>query len=227
MSTKIRYKESRFDSVNRKRIARGAEKILAVDAFKAAQIMFKEYLGWQGPTTYDEWQDCDEGDKAAILYVQFYEQITLAWYKTKSFYAVEEDGVSTVLQYLEKNVPVIERDPKRFTPSYIYRVAYNCLYCICHDIKVDRERYEKETSNIQSTSDSEEVDIFNLLASGFSIESELASERFWKAVESLGEDTLTWVDCTLNKTRFPAGLKAKSPKIIADLKVVLADFQDM
>lgn len=222
--SKIKYNQSRFDKVNAKRIKRGVEPIVAVNPFKATQIMFKEYLGWEGPTTYEEWMACDESDKAAILYVQFYDQITLAWYKTKSFYTLEEDGVSTVLQYLMKNVPVIEKAESRFSAPYIYRVAYNCLYCICHDIKIDRERFEKETSNIQGTEDGDSVDLFALIESGFSIEAEISRDNFWRIIESLGEDTLTFVDCTINGTRLPAGMKAKAPKIIAELKIALAQY---
>ena len=132
-----------------------------------------------------------------------------------------------MMQYLIKNVPVLEKDPKRFSERYIYRVAYNCLYCICHDIKVDKDRYELETSNIQATDGDDEVDLFNLVQSNFSIQTTINKEKFWAVVMSMDDDVLTFVDCLINKTRFPAGMKSKSASYIEKLRAALKDFQDM
>lgn len=228
MARRPLYKQvSAFENTNRHRVARGVEPIPTVNPFKATFNMFREYLGYVRPLTYSEWMEVDPEDKAAVLYVQFYDQITLAWYKSRSFYAQEEDGVSTMMQYLIKNVPVLEKDPKRFSERYIYRVAYNCLYCICHDIKVDKDRYELETSNIQATDGDDEVDLFNLVQSNFSIQTTINKEKFWAVVMSMDDDVLTFVDCLINKTRFPAGMKAKSASYIEKLRVALKDFQDM
>ena len=227
MAKRIRFNDiSRFDKNNRRRIAHGSDPIPVVRPFRAAYLMFRDYLDYDRPLTYNEWMNRPEADKAAALYVQFYDQIQLAWYKAKSFYAIEEDGVSTMMQYLIKNVPVIIKDEKRFTPRYIYRVAYNCLYCICHDIKVDKDRWELESRNITSNSDEEEVDVFNFIPSNFDIQRMMNEEKFWKAIMSQDEDTITYVDCVINHTRFPAGMKARSPEIIAKLKVVLSDLAD-
>ena len=100
------------------------------------------------------------------------------------------------------------------------------MYCICHDIKVDKDRWELESSNITSNSDEEEVDVFNFIPSNFDIERMMNEEKFWKAIMSQDEDTITYVDCVINHTRFPAGMKARSPKIIAKLKVVLSELAD-
>ena len=119
--------------------------------------------------------------RAAALYVQFYEQITLAWYKVRSFYTPEEDGVSTMLQYLHKNVPIIEADPKRYSSKYIYQVAFNCLYCICHDLILERERFEREVSNIVPTNDGD-VDLFDLVADRDQLEAEMMRNKFWNII---------------------------------------------
>ena len=118
--------------------------------FYETRSLFTNYLGYSKPLSYDEWNTLPSEDKAAALFVQFFDEITYAWYKQDTFlrYSTDEDGVSTVLQYLQKNVPILEGNPKKFTAAYIYRVAYNCLYCICHDIKSAKERVEKEMSNI-------------------------------------------------------------------------------
>ena len=76
--------------------------------FYTTRDFFKEATQFKGPMSYDEWVSCPDDHKAAVLYLQFFEQITLAWYKAKSFYGSDEEGVETVLQYLMKNVPIIE-----------------------------------------------------------------------------------------------------------------------
>ena len=89
------------------------------NAFSETRNLFITSTGYTRPLSYDEWNMVPSEHKAAVLFVQFYDEITLAWYKTKSFFVVEEDGVSTMLQYLMKNVPINENDSKRFKPSYI------------------------------------------------------------------------------------------------------------
>ena len=139
--------------------------------FYATLEMFKSYIGYEEPLSFEEWKTIPDDQKAAVLYVQFFPEIWLAWNKTKSFYTLEEDGVETIIQYLIKNVPIIENDPDRFYAKYIYRVAYNCLYCICHDIKRDRDRFELEISNIVAVSSNEsDLDLFDILMDGKSIE---------------------------------------------------------
>lgn len=162
--------------------------------FYATKAMFMNHTAYDKPLSYDEWMNLSTDHKAAVLYVQFFEQITLAWYKCRSFYALEEDGVSTVMQYLIKNVPVIENNPKRFTPNYIYRVAYNCLYCICHDIQRDRLRWENECSNLVAAGE-DVLDLFDTVAEdpdfvdGY--RSDNYRERFWDIIEDMDKDTQT------------------------------------
>lgn len=46
-------------------------------------------------------------------------------------------------------------------------------------------------------------------------------------IMSMDDDVLTFVDCLINKTRFPAGMKAKRASYIEKLRAALHDFQDM
>ena len=100
---------------NGKRSDRDAETFVCKSPFYQTRDMFKEFIGVDTPLAYSTWMELDPDKKAAALFVNFFDQITLAWYKVKSFYAVDEDGVSTCLQYLQKNVPVIENAPNRFS----------------------------------------------------------------------------------------------------------------
>ena len=162
-----------------------------INAFADTRNAFRECIGYSEPLTFDEWAKIPRHLKSAFLYVQFYNQITLAWDKANTLKFIEdEDGVSTICQYLEKNVPIIESQPKRFTPAYIYKVAYNCLYCICHDRLCDKERLSNETSSIVIT-DGKELCLFDSLSDGRgSAEDQLnlaeLESEFWSVIENIG-----------------------------------------
>lgn len=153
-------------------------------AFKDTRNMFIDHIGYIRPLTYQEWLNAvPYEDKAAVLFVQFYDQITLAWAKTKSFFVLEEDGVSCVLDYLSrKNVDAIIEEEARFSPAYIYRVAFNCLYCISHDIQRDIDRWRFEMSNIVKYGD-DELDLFDQVITEDTTHEESTREEFWRVVE--------------------------------------------
>lgn len=186
-------------------------------AFEDTKKLFQEFTHYTRPLSYEEWLASPQDDKAALLYVQFYNEITLAWYKTKSFFVLEEDGVSTMIQYLMKNVPVIESNPKRFKPGYIYRVAYNCLYCISHDIKRDIERFECETSNIISDASGEEFDLFDITITDTDDADEiLTKKKFWSIIDSMGLETEKVINYLLNSQSLDkAKFKMSDPSIRA------------
>lgn len=153
--------------------------------FRETRKIYSEFLQYTKPFSYVEWVALPEDHKAAALFVQFFDQIELAWYKAKSFFTTEEDGVYTVMQYLMKNVQIIKENPNRFTPKYIYRVAYNCLYCICHDPIIERIRWETTVSNIVPT-DEGDLDLFDTTVSIHSeVEVQYDRNQFWKLLESL------------------------------------------
>ena len=162
------------------------------NAFAETRNCFASYIDYTHPLSYEEWLCAPDDHKAAILYVQFYEEITLAWYKCKSLYTPEERGVEEMMTYLMKNTPIIMENPKRFTSNYIYRVAYNCLYCICHDIQRDKERFALERSNILAVGD-DEIDLFDTTGELEGLdsvwESRIASSAFWKLFEDDDEAT--------------------------------------
>lgn len=205
------------------------------NAFYETRDMFKNYTGYTKPLSFEEWSKVEDDSKAAVLFVQFFDQITLAWYKVKSFYTLEEDGVGTMLDYLVKNVPIIEADPKRFKASYIYKVAFNCLYCICHDLKGERERFDKECSNIIFNGDSEETNIFDLVPNGEdNIESVITKRDFWALIEDQDEETFAVVNKLLGGTGYSRdvetdeGVKAVPYRLQpAKVRAIVAKLQDI
>lgn len=166
---------------------------MATNAFAETRSLFVEYLQYTSPLPHHVWSQLRLDDQVAVLYVQFYSAIVSAWRKTQSFYTLEEDGVSCILQYLQKNAPIIQEDARRFTGAYIYRVAFNCLYCICHDLAAPRAIYQNEISDQVCTSDGEYVSLFDSIAAvdssmdtcaSFGTQVDTIREQFWALVET-------------------------------------------
>lgn len=161
---------------------------MANNQFRETRNLYTEYLQYTKPLSYVEWVALPNDHKAAALFVQFFSEIELAWYRSKSFFTPEEEGVYTVMQYLMKNVEIIKNDPKRFTSKYIYKVAYNCLYCICHDPIKERIRYESTVSNVVQTSDGD-VDLFDTTVSIRSeVECKIENDELWQTIKELGPE---------------------------------------
>ena len=95
------------------------------------------------------------------------------------------------------DVEKIKEQPKRFSSAYIYKVAYNCLYCISHDIKRDRDRYENETSNIVSCGE-DQLDLFDTVSENIDFDEELSKEAFWRTIENMGLPTNKVINYLLN-----------------------------
>lgn len=212
-------------------------------AFYETKKNFIEVLSWNGTIGWDEWMTLSKDKKAAALYLNFYNPIMTAWNKVKSFYTAEEDGVSTMLQYLVKNTPILEKDSKKYTERYIYRVAFNCLYCICHDIKSTRETWENEVFDAVDTVDGESISLFSYVAAKPDRDED--AEEFWGFLESMGPETMKVVyslinqDYKLNKLsrnnkRYNADplrdievTVEKAEEIVEELKVKLAQFKEL
>ena len=150
---------------------------------------YRNFLEINIPLTFEQWNELPHDKKAIALYLQFFNEIVLAWEKANTIDFIDcEDGVEVINQYLEKNVSIIEKDPKRFTANYIYRVAYNCMYCICHDRKCDKDRLENETSAIISH-DGDEIDLTEFATKGDTAASEFEKDSFEREFWSIIEDS--------------------------------------
>lgn len=120
-------------------------RIIDYPEFKEARERYESAIGKKAPITFDEWFSLPDSHKAAALYINFYNQITLAWTKAKADFTDDEDGLSIVMQYLMKNVPIIESNPNKYSETYIYRVAYNCMGCLRRN-KSEAARFKECTS---------------------------------------------------------------------------------
>lgn len=198
--------------------------------FYTTRTIFREYVNAVSavsnePLSYEDWIKLPSEYKSAALYVQFFDEIILAWYKCKTSYASDEEGVETIMQYLEKNVPTIVNNRRRYSPNYIYRVAFNCLYCICHDRVVDKKRAELEHSNIVITSEGE-VDVFDTLIGQVDVHPSSTSSQLWAIVDSLGDDANAVVSSLIEGIKLPRTFGRNHRKdIIEQLKVQLEPFK--
>jgi len=182
---------------------------------------------------YIDWVGIDDDLKAAALYVVFFDQVQLAWYRLKTPCAVEEDCVSEVLLYLQKNVDKIKSDSRRYTPGYVYRVCYNCIYCKSVDIAKAKTGvnayYNNTVPNIVKV-DSDELDLFDTIVStdnGISDpEQAFMDNEFWEAIEGLDDDVKSIVYSVLEGKKLPKSLSKKKMKLLVDTFSVFLDDLD-
>ena len=157
-----------------------------MNSFTSAKNMFEQYTHATKQLAFEDWDTLPSDMKAAALFVRFFPQITLAWDKAKSFYGDDDEAVSTVCQYLIKNVSKIEAEPKKYSEAYIYRVAYNCLYCICHDRKIDKDRWELETSSTVIADDGSELSLFDTISANNhrDLVDDIVSNDIWDVINN-------------------------------------------
>ena len=135
------------------------------------------------PLSYENWKSLDRNLKAAALFVNFFDTITLAWRKAKSDFTPDEDGVSIVMQYLIKNIDIIECNSNGYAPNYIYRVAYNCMGCL-RRTKRDKDAHEKNTSNIVMCGE-DELDLFDTVSTETDPLLEVSCNNLWEFIWNL------------------------------------------
>lgn len=191
-------------------------------AFYETRDLFRCYVDYSNPLSFEEWVKVPDEKKVAVLYLQFFNEILNAWSKANTLEFVEgEEGVTTALQYLQKLVcdcyikghpkkkvsfqyyqlhreecdsrRILETNPRNFYGGYIYRVLYNALYCICHDIKSVQDRMIYETDPIVGSSDSDD-EVFDIIENSSRIEDSVEEtydsinfqEEFWSIIEDSG-----------------------------------------
>lgn len=199
-----------------------------MNQFVETKKMYEAAVGVKYPLSYEGWLAVKDNLKAVALYVQFYDAITLAWTKARSEFTLEEDGVSVLMQYLIKNVPIIACDKKKYTPKYIYRVAYNCMGCL-RRIQRDADRYNLTQSNI-IVDGSDEFDLFDRVIGDESDLLDYVKRYRYEAeiqhiIESLDEDAKKVMEYLLGGKTLGKRVEAKKDTIMADLGIKFAKYR--
>lgn len=213
-----------------------------MNQFKETFNRFKPALTGLDYSTYWEWMLIPDDLKSAALYVQFYDTITLAWSKTQKPFIEEEIAVSTVMQYLIKNVEIIGQHRKRFTPEYMYKIAFNALYPlgrIKRDIDYYYNEHASEYEKVKNRSDdmSEEFDPDNsaytervftdrLITSDVYFD-DTHDDDIWCVIESCDDDTKRIIEYLLGGKKLGKKLSAKVPDVVADLRIKLEKYNTL
>lgn len=179
------------------------------------------------PITYETWYAIKDEYKAAALYVNFFDAITMAWVKARAEFTPAEDGVSIVLQYLEKNVSIIIANPKKFTPAYINTVAYNCMGCLR---RVQRDaNYFNMTVSQYANGETSEIDLFEkFLDDSTDVFTEVctsvANPILWKLIDSLDSDHLDVLEYLLGNPKLKKRVEKKYNALLTDLQSAFKKF---
>ena len=215
--------------------------------FIQTRNMFRDYLsGYSKNPTYEEWKSAAADDKACLLYVTFYSEVTLAWYNAVVskgvVYVTQEDGVSTVLQYLMKNVSIIMNDPKRYTSEYIYTICYNCLLSLWRtrgtdmlrcsleipnecDVSAESTIYSPQLSGIGTT-----VNLWDLVPSAEDdYDTQETKEAIWNIIRHMGPKAEKVVNHLINPKdtlhKLSASSKERPTDRLADVSVSPAEYE--
>ena len=205
--------------------------------FAATKQLFREYLsGYTFPLSYEEWYTADDDSKAALLFVNFYKEIALAWSKWKTPYFIAEDGVSIAMQIMQKQVSFINSNPKLFTPTYIYRVSWNGLGAFIKSHVTDKRRSELESycfvNEVDGSGNSISVNLLDLIPqSDDDIEIVLAKDAVWEIIDSLGPKAAKVVNHLINPSdtlrRTSSRRNTATVDLLGDVSVSPAEYAEI
>lgn len=204
--------------------------------FKKTYNLFRETLNLFPHETYGQWYDLDDRYKAITLYVNFYEAILIAWKKAYEPHVEVETAISTLMQYLIKNVEVIKDHPKRFTPQYVYKVAFNAFYPlkrVRRDITwfyyrasaytVDKDSLiECQISNEDDPDNRQYLDTY--IESAFITEDKYFLPDLEELWDNLTEAERRYVEYLIYDRKFPAKYKLHQTEILKKLQSMLKIF---
>lgn len=203
-------------------------RIIDYHEFREAKERYESAIGKKAPITFDEWFSLPDSHKAAALFINFYNQITLAWTKAKADYTEDEDGLSTVMQYLMKNVPIIEANPNKYSETYIYRVAYNCMGCLRRN-KTDVARCKECVSEWHSKDScyggSDESSYFDFIGMDeLADKLHLAADILYDLYGELDRDEKAVINNILKGTRLTKKSKERESEIYTTLRYAFRRF---
>jgi len=172
----------------------------SLNAFQEARKCFREGTQFTKDLSYNEWSQKPVDHQAAILFVQFYNQITMAWYKASERYPFidEEDALSIAMQYLQKQVERNLMTEEKFTPGYIYTVSWNAISGLGWTQR-DQNRYANEVSEVVETSEGQ-VSLYDTVIDSQSgdFDTLLQDREMMNLIANMGEKTQKVLNYLLN-----------------------------
>lgn len=195
-------------------------------AFSETKKYFEHFTRYNKPMSFEAWAKLDLEFKAAVLYLQFYKVIYKAYTKNKISVTDECECVEVVVQHLIKNVPKILESPERFTDSYIYKVACNCISSVCYIRLRDKLRNELEQSNIVYNEDGTYYDVFDFVGDDEDVCDFLEKEALWQDVYKLNELQLRILEHLMYGRKLNQELVLKFDDILSELKTIFKKYNE-
>lgn len=170
--------------------------------FAITRDMLREYLQFTDALSYAEWSEAPDADKAALLFLQFYDQIYLAWGNIKYRNTYEDSAVSEAMRmclYLcglsvgHGKAADVKISAKTYNPGYMYMAMYRAFTSLNCSRGESRSTYQPKNSRIAvyyqyQTIGTTEVDLLQDVPAYDNPETELDRQEFWRIVDSQGKD---------------------------------------
>lgn len=180
--------------------------------FREAYIRFYNSLGIEKyPITFQTWSNLSEDLRGIALYVNFYEQVTLAWYKAKQAYRVnhdECDGVSNLLHRLQKVSEKVIMNEKMFTKSYIYTCCYRSLSSVTRALRNRTLEFNNlmcDSYNKTVNTDYGDIELIDMIE-GESFETQYLSYLFDETYANETDEVKEVIDYAMQKSKVPKRL---------------------
>lgn len=200
---------------------------MASTEFTRVRNNFREATDCDYPLSYEEWMALPDDMKVAALFVNFFDTITLAWYKAQAEYIEENDGISVLMQYLLKNIPTIKGNAKKYNEKYIYTISWNSMASL-RRVKAAQDRYNMTIPQYAAT-DEGEFDLFTTLQDPADI---TECDEVQKAVRSIMDiylkadaPTKEVISHIVNGTKIGKRTQKKESEIIEALKKELLPYK--
>ena len=188
-----------------------------LSGFKKTFNMFKEFTELSRTISYQEWAERPFDERVAIILVNFYDQIQLAWYKHRGEHTWEEEGVEEAMLMCSKlcglslKQPTLEKavckctiNESSYNPRYIYSIFVNAFKSLNYETTRVRSDYQHpkaiERGDIQVTGqyfidvNGVEQDVFNHVSNDGDMEDELIRSEMWDLIESSDDVTKDVID---------------------------------
>lgn len=189
--------------------------------------LFAEAIGLSndaGSLAFETWRALKDEYKTAALYVNFYPSIYAATVKAKGSFPMDTDeAVETIIQYLTKNTPIIEANPKKYTPQYINKVTYNCVYCICHDRLIDKQRRELEVSP-EIEVDGDVLSLYDTVPDDTEMVDNVLNADIWKIYHQLDEADQLLMLAIMHNEPLDFEQEIRAPRLLSAMRIFLSEY---
>jgi hypothetical protein len=202
---------------------------LTMELFERTLGIYNNYLGARLPhiaidtLTFEEWNKLPKDAKATALFCRFYNAALAGYFEAEVCFVDEDEYMSLTMQYLMKNVEIIEKDPKRYKDGYIRIVVKNACWNV-RNTKRAQGRYLNDTPLETTDEDGHTMNVLDKAGLGCSDEDVYESDFFWELFENTDVCDSEIIQYLAEFGKLPNTVKRSERKtILLQLRVKLAD----